>query len=244
MLNVVEDKDTTSGNLKGSGYCSKLIVNKKKRETAKRKGPKQYEEGDIEEFETMQQRPVSNIWLESYNKSKKGSMLDNANVVQYAQHLKTASNTNLMSHRGGGSPRNHQAIQKKYLEELEELNELNDSDLYSEEEDSASKASVSVSDSMGSDSEDEDEGSDKSMEDIDDDDLMDLNSDNAKQKKPPQTKKKEKVVPLYQQLKAQMMKEDRKPEVSKVREESPEDSEERQVVIINNRSFHFLGNRF
>ena len=54
MLNVVEDKDTTSGNLKASGYCSKLIVNKKKRETAKRKGPKQYEEGDIEEFETMQ----------------------------------------------------------------------------------------------------------------------------------------------------------------------------------------------
>ena len=74
---------------------------------------------------------------------------------------------------------------------------MNDSDLYSEEEDSASKASVSVSDSMGSDSEDEDEGSDKSMEALDDDDLMDLNSDNAKQKKPPQTKKKEKVVPLY-----------------------------------------------
>lgn len=170
--------------MKASKYCSNQQVVKNKR-AVQRKGPK-YESKGIDEFEHKPDRPVSNMILESYNKSKKGSMFDAANVAVYASHLKTDSSV-MVTHRGG-SPKNHAAIQKRYLDDLEELNELNDSDLYSDEEQSDEKGSVSDS----SDSSDKD-----SDLDINDDDLMDLGTDNKKDSK---TKKKDpqvKPLPLY-----------------------------------------------
>ena len=74
---------------------------------------------------------------------------------------------------------------------------MNDSDLYSEKEDSDGKDSVSVSESDGSESIDDNDESDKSMEDIDDDELMNFDSVKAKEEKPNQSKKKENAVPLY-----------------------------------------------
>jgi len=72
-----------------------------------RKGQK-HETLGIDEFENKPDRPVSNMILETYNKNKKGSMFDAANVAVFASHLKTDSSL-MVTHRGG-SPKNHAAI--------------------------------------------------------------------------------------------------------------------------------------